>query len=310
MHIFDFRWDQDSQKPYFEIIKQNALEKKFLDFNTEISISITRATPHCTGVLVNKEYQPCAHKNFGQKKCEFCKKAEDYFPCQLCNGFNCDRLCSGFKNCICGTEHMLYLALFDKNLVKVGVSGTKRGKTRQFEQGSHFTRLFAKGMSGKMARRMESSIAKLGFPDKVPAAKKKNILFPEISIEEGQKILEEKFELAKDQIISLMPEMKKYIIEKSEISEYTEIFWDMRDFYKNISEEVQKKFPLPVHILSLEEGESVSGDLVMVKGPFLVIHTGTELAVLLSKDLVGRDISFEKCEKGITKNGGFQGGFF
>ncbi len=305
MHIFDFRWDQDSKLPYFEIIKSGKLEKKFLEFNTKFSISVTRAIPHCTGVLVDKKYKPCPHKNSGQKKCELCKKAEDYFPCQLCNGFNCSRLCEGFENCICNTEHMLYLALFDKNLVKVGVSGTTRGKTRQFEQGSHFTRVFAKGMSGKMARRMETTIAKLGFPDKVPAAKKKNILFPDISVTAGQKILEEKFEIAKDQIISLMPEMKKYILEDSQ-----ENFWDMRDFYKNFPEEVQKKFPLPVHVLSLAESESVAGDLVMVKGPFLVLNTGTELAVLLSKDFVGRDVSFEECEVGITKNGGFQGGLF
>ena len=313
MHIFDFRWDQEKKSPYFEIIQKKAggktnekiLEKKFLEINQKFSLTVTRAIPHCTGVFVNKTYKACPHNNSGQKKCETCKKSEDYFPCQLCNGFNCSRLCEGFENCICNDEHMLYLALFDKDIVKVGVSGTKRGKTRQFEQGSHFTRIFAYGMSGKMARRMETTIAKLGFPDKIPASKKKNILFPEISLEEGKKILEEKFELAKDQIISLMPEMKKYILEDS-----SQNFWDMRDFYKKTSEEIQEKYTLPIHILSLEEGESVGGDLVMVKGSFLVINTGTELAVVLAKDLVGREISFDDCEKGITKNGGFQGGFF
>jgi len=198
---------------------------------------------------------------------------------------------------------MVYLALFDKDLVKVGVSGVSRGKARQFEQGSHFTRVLARGMSGVMARRIETTLIRAGFPDKVPSTKKKNILFPEISLEEGQKILSEKYLFAKDQIVSLMPEMKKFLPS-------LEIFWDMRSFYKKFAEEITEKFKLPIHILSLEENESIGGELVMVKGSFLVINTGTELAVVLAKDFVGREISFDKCEVGIIKNGGFQGGLF
>lgn len=312
MHIFDFRWDQEKESPYFEIIEKNGLQKKFLKINAPFSLSITRSNPHCVGAMVKKEHKPCPHKNTGQKKCEICKKAEDYFPCQFCNGFNCNRF-RDEKIPNCDADHMVYLALFDKDLVKVGVSGLSRGKARQYEQGSHFTRVLAKGMSGVMARRIETTLIRAGFPDKVPASKKKNILFPEISLSEGEKILEEKFQFAEDQVISLMPEMKKYLVGVSTSTgsaSEEKNFWDMRDYYKKISEEIQEKFPLPIHILSLEEGESVGGDLVMVKGAFLVINTRTELAVILAKDLVGKDISFEDCETGITKNGGFQGGFF
>ncbi len=305
MHIFDFRWDEKKSLPYFEIITPTGLEKKFLEMDGEISLTLDSATPNCTGAKVKGEYKPCAHKNSGQKKCEICKKAEDYFPCQFCNGFNCSRFREE-KIANCDADHMVYLALFDKDLVKVGVSGLKRGKARQYEQGSHFTRVLAKEMSGVMARRIETTLIRAGFPDKVPATKKKNILFPEISLEEGKKILAEKFDFASDQIISLMPEMKKYLIDASQ----EEIFWDMREFYSKFSEEITQKFRLPVHVLSLEEGESVGGELVMVKGSFLVIHTGTELCVVLAKDFVGRDLSFAPCEKGITKHGGFQGGLF
>lgn len=305
MHIFDFRWDQKTESPYFQIIEDGVVRQQFLSLNTKFSVSLTRAVPHCTGAFIKKEFRACPQKNVGQKKCEACKKAEDYFPCQFCNGFNCNRF-RDEKIPNCDADHMVYLALFDNDLVKVGVSGMGRGKARQYEQGSHFTRVLAQGMSGVMARRIETTLIRAGLPDKVPATKKKNILFPEISLEEGESILAEKFSFAKDQIISLMPEMKKYVIDEQE----EKIFWDMREYYKKISEEIQEKFQLPIHVLSLEEGESVAGELVMVKGSFLVLHTGTELAVLLAKDFVGRDISFDDCEMGITKNGGFQGGLF
>lgn len=302
MHIYDFRWEEKNSQPYFETIQNGRLEKKFLNISQKFSLTLTNAIPKCVGAKVKGEYRPCPKKNTGQKKCEICKKTEDYFPCQFCNGFNCSRF-RDEKIPNCDADHMVYLALFDGDLVKVGVSGIKRGKARQFEQGSHFTRILATGMSGVMARRIETTLIRSGFVDKVPASKKKNILFPEISLEEGKKILSEKFDFASDQIISMMPEMKKFLGEE-------EIFWDMRSFYQKFSEEITQKFSLPIHILSLEEGESVGGDLVMVKGSFLVINTGTELVVLLAKDLVGREISLEDCAVGITKNGGFQGGFF
>jgi hypothetical protein len=300
MHIFDFRWEESSSRPYFEICAQNALKKKELSIGEKFSITLVDETQKCTGAKIKGEYRPCPDNFVGSKKCEKCKKAEDYFPCQFCNGFNCSRFREEkIENC--DSDHMVYLALFDTDLVKVGVSRVSRGKARQFEQGSHFTRVFAKGMSGVMARRIETTLIKSGFPDKIPATRKKNILFPELSLEEGKSILEEKYNFAQDQIISLMPEMKKFLVENE--------FWDMRSFYAEFVD-VLKEYALLVHIETLEEGESVSGDLVMVKGSFLVINTKTELVVILAKNLVGKDVSFDECEIGITKNGGFQGGLF
>lgn len=301
MHIFDFRWEQENEKPYFQISHGSCLEKKYIEIGEDIFITLFSSEKKCVGSFVKEQYRPCPQQEKGVKKCEVCKKAEDYFPCQFCNGFNCSRFREE-KISNCDADHMVYLALFEKDLVKVGVSGISRGKARQYEQGSHFTRVFAQGMSGVMARRIETTLIRAGFPDKIPATRKKNILFPHISLEEGKKILSEKYQFAVDQIVSLMPEMKKFLVPN--------IFWDMRNFYKKISEEVQEKFSLPVHFLSLEEGESIGGQLVMVKGSFLVIYTGGELGILLAKDFVGQDISFEKCERGILKNGGFQGGFF
>lgn len=300
MRIFDFRW-KDSSESVFQIIQNGVIEEKVLEKGQKICITMKNTVPDCVGHIKKGDYITCPQNATGTKKCEICKKEEDYFPCQFCNGFNCDRF-RDQKIENCDSEHMVYLALFNTDIVKVGVSRQSRGKARQFEQGSHFTRVFAEGMSGIMARRIETSLTKCGFPDKIPATKKKDILFPHISFSEGEKILTEKFELAKDQIISNMPEMRKYILEDQKV-------WDMRPYYSQVFEDLSDSSK-PVHIVSLENDESIGGRLVAIKGPFLVIETETERAVVLAKTLVGKGISFNECPDGITKNDGFQGALF
>lgn len=300
MHIFDFRWDDALFQPYFQYIEGKEVKKYFLEKENPFSITLSRSDIHCVGHMRKGEYSPCPQNAQGVKKCEICKKAEDYFPCQFCNGFNCDRFrAEKIENC--DADHMVYLALFAPDLVKVGVSRLSRMKARQFEQGTHFTRIFAQGMTGIMARRVESFLGKLGFPDKIPSTRKKDILFPEITLEEGKFILQEKFEFAKENLHHQMPQMMKNIVDNE--------FWDMRQYYSLDFEALQNNSK-PVHFLDLEEGESVGGILKAIKGSFLVIETDTELVILLAKKFVGKHLSFEECPQGITKNGGFQGGFF
>lgn len=303
MMIYDFRWDDKTQNPYFEIQENNILIQKELSPNTPISLTLKNQSLHCVGYKKNGEYVPCKASTSGTKKCEVCKKAEDYFPCQFCNGFNCDRF-RNEKIENCDATHMVYLAFFASDIIKVGVSRMTREKARQFEQGSHFTQILARGISGITARRIEHFVGKLGFPDKIPATRKKDILFPEISLEEGKKILGEKHAFAKEHIHNSMPEMMKYIVDDE--------FWDMRAFYAESSEafEALEKSSKALHFLDLEEGESIGGILKAIKGPFLIIETPTERAIILAKKLVGKEICFNPCEDGIVKNGGFQGGLF
>ena len=306
MRIFDFRWDDTTKKPFFKYLKNDGDKNiliKAIEQNMPISITVIDEKVKCVGYEKKGEYNSCKNSDItqtGVKKCELCKKSEDYFPCQFCNGFNCDKFRKEkIENC--DATHMVYLALFSKDIVKVGVSRLSRMHSRQFEQGSHYTRILVEGVSGVTARRIEHGIGKLGFPDKIPATKKKDIVLPHISLKEGQDILEEKFQLARNYILDDMPEMAKYIVEEK--------FWDMRPFYSNEFSEIEASSK-PTHFITLQEGDSVGGVLKAVKGSFLLIETSTEFVVLLAKSLVGKIISFEEVENGINKTGGFQGGLF
>ncbi len=306
MRIFDFRWDDETKLPFFKYLENdsaNSISIKKIEQNQKISITLIDGNTKCVGYEKNGEYHICKNTDTTQtnvKKCEICKKSEDYFPCQFCNGFNCDKFRrEKIENC--DATHMVYLALFSQGIVKVGVSRLSRMHARQFEQGSHYTRVLIENVSGVTARRIEHFVGKLGFPDKIPATKKKDIVLPRISLEEGQKILEEKFQDAKNYIQDEMPEMAKYIVENK--------FWDMRPFYSNEFSEIEESTK-PTHFITLEEGDSVGGVLKAVKGSFLLIETSTEFVVLLAKSLVGKEVSFDEVENGVNKMGGFQGGLF
>lgn len=306
MNVFDFRWDDKKEKPYFQYIEDNKSKSKkilknlFLNFDTPFFLTVTDEKMKCMGSMQKQKYVSCSQNEIGKKKCEICKKSEDYFPCQFCNGFNCERFRNDkIENC--DADHMVYLALFSDNIVKIGVSRLSRMKARQYEQGTHYTRILAQGISGVTARRIEHFVGKLGFPDKITASRKKDILFPCVPLEKGKQILEEKYQFAKENIHHQMPEMMKYIVENE--------FWDMRSFYANDFDFLEKSHKA-VHYLDLKEGESVGGVLKGVKGAFLLIETPTELVVILAKKLAGKEISFDECEEGISKIGGFQGGLF
>lgn len=302
--LFDMRWNDATATPVFQMIHGTQRLEKLLSFGEEFCVSMISSTPTCTGSFHKSEYFPCPDGVVGTKKCERCKKAEEYFPCQFCNGFNCIRF-SPQKIENCDADHMVYLALFSEDIIKVGVSRMSRGKARQFEQGSHMTRIFATGISGVQARRIETNLMKAGFADKIPATQKRNILFPDISEQQATNLLEKKYQYAKDHITSVMPEMKKYIVENE--------IWDMRSVYAGSLEKflVLEKSTKPIHFLSLQQGDSVGGTLAMVKGSYLVIETNTELVILFGKEYIGQDLCFDPCEAGILlASGGFQGALF
>ncbi|MEI7511223.1 MAG: DUF2797 domain-containing protein [Candidatus Peregrinibacteria bacterium] len=298
--IFDFRW-KDDLIPVFQTVSNGKFEEVPVYKDQPLFLSVESAPLICVGSFQNNTYSPCSTKTTGTKKCETCKRMEDYFPCQFCNGFNCHQF-RNEKIENCDASHMVYLALFTKDIVKVGVSRLTRGKTRQVEQGSHFTRIFAEGLSGVAARRMEKILTEMGFPDKIPSSQKKDFLFPEISLEEGKSVLEQKAREATDFLASHAPEYKKYILSE-------EKFWDLRPEYTADIEELQNSTK-PFHFFSLAPGESLGGTLRMVKGPFFVVEAEDERVALSAKDLVGYCVSFSPCENGLKTNVALQSSLF
>ncbi len=289
--VFDFRWKND-ETTVFQVEDQGKFSEILIQKDQPFFLTLENNPLRCIGNLQSEKYVPCLNATIGTKKCEICKRMDDYFPCQFCNGFNCQQFREEkIENC--DALHMVYLALFTKEIVKVGVSRSSRGNVRQVEQGSHFTRIFAEGLSGVSARRIEKTLTQMGFPDKILSSQKKEFLFPEITKEEGEKILEKKAKDATEFLLSHAPEYKKYILN----TDSNASFWDLREKYATHFSLLQQN-QKPFHFLSLLPGESIGGVLKMVKGAFLIVESPEEIMAFSSKDLVGYTVSFEECAMG------------
>lgn len=298
--VFDFRWNEKAQ-PLFQLVENGTLCEYFLKKEEHFSLRILDTPLKCVGSLREGEYDPCPNHEIGTKKCEICKRADEYFPCQFCNGYNCDRFREKpIENC--EASHMVYLALFTPELIKVGVSRLSREKIRQVEQGSHFTSIIAEGLSGISARKMESMLCKYGFPDKIPISQKKDFLFPEISLEKGKDILRGKIREAQEIIRAEMPELSKFLL-------LEEKFWDNRNSYAENFDWITSS-PKAVHFLTLKKEESVSGKIVVVKGAYFGIETEDEFVVLCAKDILGHTISLETLPNGLCTQDAFQSALF
>jgi hypothetical protein len=297
--LFDFRWKEES--PLFYGVENTTLQEYALTKEQSFSLKIKDTPLRCVGSLHQGKYDPCPNNEVGTKKCEICKRAEEYFPCQFCNGFNCDR----FRNQPienCEATHMVYLALFTPSLIKIGVSRLSRGRLRQIEQGSHFTRILAEGLSGISARRMESTLCKYNFPDKIPISQKKDFLFPEISEEQGRKLLAQKAVEAQEIIRSEMPELHKFIL-------LEEKFWNNTEYYAKNFDWISKS-PKAVHFIALKPKESISGKIVVIKGSYFAIETEDEFVILCAKDLIGHTVSFDPLPNGLCTQEAFQSALF
>lgn len=299
-HIFDFRW-KENLTPVFQTISGLQWTEIAVKQEKPFFLQVEETPLKCVGNYNNGEYSPCGTHEEGVKKCDVCKRADEYFPCQFCNGFNCQKF-RDEKIENCDASHMVYLALFTSGLVKVGVSRMSRGKARQVEQGSHFTRIFAENLSGIAARRMEHALTQMGFPDKVPSSQKKDFLFPEISRTEGKNILEQKATDANEFLTSHAPEYKKYIITD-------EKFWDLTTEYADDFKSIENSTN-PFHFVTLQPGESLGGTLKMVKGPFIVVDTKDEIVAFSAKDLGGYCVCFDECDEGLHMHDALQSSLF
>ena len=135
--------------------------------------------------------------------------------------------------------------------------------------------------------------------DKIKPSQKKEFLCPHISEQEGEEILRTTFEQHK--VAFYAHELLQNFVAKS--PEF--ISW--KDVYHlSYIEKSAKSF----HSVVLAEGESVSGKIIAMKGPFLVIETPGELISVCAKDLFGREIEFAEKPAGLVLNTAFQSSLF
>lgn len=296
VHVYDFRWRDETSCEL-----QGSVDGRFgrrpIRVGDSISVEIT-SLPRCGGSSENGVWKPCPKHSTGKPKCDYCRAIEGNFVFTAFDGFDQSQLQPGDIEKIQG-PHVVYLALFETDVTKVGVSHAERKILRQIEQGSHQTLVWAQTPDGIAARQIESLIRRSGVADKIQSRQKKALILPEISDADGETLLRgmlERYVTALD----ATPHLKKFLLPNPE-------FFSWRQVYHTDSVAAAEK---PLHPVKLDIGEWASGQIIAIKGPFIVIDTGDELASLCAKDLAGRDVEFEPKSTGLQLNAALQNSLF
>ena len=113
----------------------------------------------------------CSEVTGSSRKCEHCQLADRLKACVRCTGESCPVT---DRNVLerCAQEHVIYLAYFPHNTVKVGVAHSRRKYIRLYEQGALYAQLVFSCTDGKIARQFESLIRMTGIKDKITSSYK------------------------------------------------------------------------------------------------------------------------------------------
>ncbi len=295
-HLFDFRWT-DPQHCEIQACVGQKLGRKTIRIGDDLSLKIL-SDPYCAGHWKDNTHHPCPQNETGTKKCKICRAREGSFVYTVFDGFNQHNIEPQELQLIQG-PHWVYLALFDKDLVKIGVSQLDRKELRQLEQGSHFTLYIAQTPDGITARQIETLIRKKGLADKIKPSQKKDFLCPEITTQEGKTKLKELIESHKN-ALDTHPHLKEFLLPTPEF-----VDWSATYHLPQITQS-SKTF----QSLKLEKEESVSGKILAIKGPFVFLETPDEIIAVCLKDYNGKDIDFSPQPPGINLKTALQGALF
>lgn len=145
----------------------------FLPIGHQFSLAFDMNQRHCTGWrdITKGERHPCPNHTSVDQKYEQCRE------CQIRTGFN-----PAFYHATTVSEqqearnqqpHILYLAHFGPNIIKVGISLAARGRSRLLEQGARTAIILDTFPSAHIARHYEEQIARLpGISETIQLSKK------------------------------------------------------------------------------------------------------------------------------------------
>lgn len=298
VHIFDFRWS-DTNTVEFQAYKDTKFGKKKLNVGDHVSLQCISDTLRCAGHMADGQWHPCPDSATGKPKCDVCRVKEGNFAITMFDGFNTENFRPEELSLLAQDAHYVYLALFDTDIVKVGVTKEPRKELRQVEQGAAFTLYIAHTPDGILARQIETLVRRSGMADKIKSSQKKNFVIPEISTSEAKAYLME-FIPDIEQAVFNYPRLKKHLITPAEFA-----CWD-----KNYDIQTVKDSDLPFHPVKLEQGEWVSGTIQCIKGPFVMINTGEEIVSICAKDLRGMQVEFDEKPHGLSLNTALQNTLF
>ena len=234
-----------------------------------------------------KELNPCPHGAEIRRgiRCRRCAISDVTRACLLCDGWECSADPAIRRVCEDSVAYV-YLASFGAGRIKAGVSQGSRIPKRWIEQGADAAKRVLVG-NGREVRRFERRIQdELGALRRVKASQKINVMGSDSDLEKS---------------IGLLNALEVEVHEKfSEADHFHEEPQILSPYYP--MHQLGRR-PLELRI---REGLEVSGQVLGVKGPILLIKMmDLPLAINLNR-LVGRkidveDVSITKAQAGLDR---------
>ncbi len=297
VHLYDFRWT-DPETCEFQASHEGRFGRKPFGRNAQLSLEIVSQT-HCGGSMRDNVWKKCPHEVPGKKRCEYCRSREGNFIFTAFDGFDQSNVTAEDLDRI-GGEHVVYLAWFAPDVIKVGVSKLERQTMRQLEQGAYATLFFAQTPDGVSARQLETLFRRSGLIDKVKMSQKKSGLLPFVESSEVQA-----------QLLSVLAEHRSCL---SGSEKHLQSFLLDDPIFQNWSDiyglDLVEQSDKPFHVVDLGIGNWVSGKVVAVRGAFLILETDEEMVACNTKDLLGREIEFAPKPLGLKVSSALQGALF
>lgn len=195
----------------------------------------------------------------------------------------------------------MYLAYFANDKLKVGTAASYRRYERLLEQGALYSIFLAKVPNGRLARKIENEVSRLGVTTRVNASYKINNFVIDRSQEEIDQMLMEEYQTILEKISE---QCREYLI-KPEYNNFTNISDKVRsnlleesrqlNLFGGMDEPEHKEYD------KVSKPENIDGEIKAVVGSLVLLKRNNKYSVVNMKSLEGWIVDFKRRELGEKK---------
>ncbi len=280
---------KDSFDSGIRVWREDADTPQFLPLPPGYEVAWTIHGPkHCIGsVDVSGRPLKCPENSLvrgGTRRCGPCSAMDEMDPCIRCDGRNCNASDSRKEKCL-STKYAIYLAVFNDDTLKIGVSSKSRVVTRWVEQGADYGCVIGIAQGGLKARQIERKLG--SSPDvkkQVRTERKAMYLLKPIGEERANELVQDYLSTVRD------PEID------SEVA-----LQDLSFHYRidALNAEPQRWRSGKTSI----EGLPLMGQVVGMKGSLLVTRIGTAFTVANLTELIGYELDDTSEVRVVSQTG-------
>ncbi len=297
VHLYDYRW-VDEHTTQWQATAQGRFGRKNIAVGQDLSVQVV-GERHCAGHLTDRGWGACQSVTHEPRaKCQLCRSLEGSFIYTVFDGFDTSHVSAVDLEKL-DVPHVVYLAYFTDEMMKIGVSKAERSRLRQIEQGSLATKYIAECKNGVHARQIETLARQSGLADKISASQKRAFLVPDITPAQA----EARLQALQEGIPAVLGAGFEHL--REQLTDGAYVWWGEHYGLGRVAGS-----PKAYHALKLAVDESVSGRVLALRGQFVFLETDTEIIALNAKDLRGYMLDFSPLPAGTVLGAALQGALF